>query len=756
MGERIPETQAEPDGRDAGTRTVVDQLGRSAALHHALTASLPETAMLLLDQQMRILIAEGEGLRALPWCGDDMFKGRRVSELHGEVPEDVLATSAENYRAALDGEPREFEIASAGATFSIRAVPVRDKDGNVESALVVIRDVTRLRDVERQLVLHARQQQAVARLGQLGLRHRDLDTLIDEVVTTVAATLELELCAVWQLRPGEQALNLVSSTGFHSSLPRRASMSAATGTRAAYVLSTQKPVVVENLGTETRFAREKLLLDNGVVSGVSLIIEGPEQPFGMLGAHSRKERDFNADEVNFLVAISNLVSAAVDRHHEEELSRHAALHDPLTGLPNRTLALDHLALALGRRQRHDVSVAALMLDLDRFKVINDSLGHAAGDELLLALAARLRDSLRPGDTIARLGGDEFVVICEVAGGTFEIIALAERMAAAVCRPFGLKSGDHFVSASIGIAVSMTTEDTPESLIRDADAAMYRAKQRGPGRHELFDATMRSQVLRRLQTEIELRRALEREELRVYFQPIFDLVSGNPFAIEALVRWEHPRHGLLPPLRFIPIAEETGLIAELGRRVLEQACRRGAEFQQRFGIPLQVYVNTSGRQIENPLFPEEVAGINENSELLPGTLKLEVTESVLIEGTDASTTVLLKLHEQGLGLVLDDFGTGYSSLSQLKQFPLDAIKIDRSFTDRLASNDQDRAIVKAVIEMSRALDISVVAEGVETEAQLQQLRLLGCEQVQGYLLCRPLPAADIATFLGERFPVTATQ
>jgi diguanylate cyclase (GGDEF)-like protein len=583
----------------------------------------------------------------------------------------------------------------------------------------------------------------------MALREHDLRTLLDEIVATVADTLDVQLCAVLKLREDEQMLDIVAHRGVHRL--ESASLPAGTGTQAGYALATRRPVVAEDLRTETRFDPSSLLAHE-VLSGMNAVIEGYERPWGVLTAHSGALRSFSSDDVNFLVAVANVLSASVERQRKEETSRHAALHDPLTGLPNRTLVLDRLDLALARRRRDGVDVAMLMLDLDRFKLINDSLGHAVGDEVLLTLASRLRDSVRSSDTVARLSGDEFVVVSERSGGVRHVVQLAERLSAAVNRPFLLASGEHFLTASIGIALAESKDDSAASLLRDADAAMYRAKQRGPGRYELFDATVRAQVLRRLRTETELRQAIEGGQLRVDYQPIVDARSGRPLATEALVRWEHPTQGLVPPLDFIPIAEETGLIIELGRHVLERACAQCAVWQKRFGVPLQVFVNASGHQIASPLFPAEVADIARRSGLLAGTLGIEVTESVLIDETGSSLSVLNELHEHGLRLVLDDFGTGYSSLSYLRRFPLDSVKVDRSFVDGLGRNRQDAAIMKAIVEMCHVLGLAVVAEGVESETQLEQVRALGCEHVQGFLLARPLQAEQAGAFLARRFGV----
>jgi len=719
-----------------------------ALLHRTLTANLPDTSMFLLDRDLRVLIAEGEGVRQLTWVDENMFRGRLVAELQGELPSEVLAMSLECYQGALDGERREFEFASDGFSFVVTAVPVRGEDGRVESALAVVRDITQRTNAERRLAQHARQQRCVARLGQSALRERNLKTLIDEVVAAVARTLDLGFCAVSALRPSEETFETVASVGFREGVLKHAAVRNDPSSEAGYVLSRHEPVVVADLSVENRFDRATLLLDHSVVSGMSVVIEGRERPFGVLSAYTSVQRIFGEDDVNFLTAVANVLSASVERHSEEAVSRHAARHDPLTGLPNRTVALERLDHALSRRRRDGTNVAALMLDLDRFKTINDSLGHRAGDELLLALAPRLRQILRPTDMVARLSGDEFLIVCEAPRGVHEVTGIAERVAAATARPFGLESGEHFMTASVGISIATSSYDTPESMLRDADAAMYRAKKRGHRQYELFDEQMRADVLARLHIETELRRALNRHQLRVHYQPIIDTVSGQPKGIDALVRWEHPERGLIAPADFIPIAEETALIIELGRWVLTQACEQAAAWQRRFDIPLKVFVPASGRQIADRLFPANVADIVTASGLRPGTLGLKVTESVLLAQDDSTTTALNQLLRTGMLLILADFGTGYASLTNLKRFPLDGLTIDRSFTNGIGRSAADMAIVKAVIDLSRVLGLTVVAEGVETQQQLDQLRLAGCTRVQGNLFSRAQTASAAGEHLAD--------
>ncbi len=446
----------------------------------------------------------------------------------------------------------------------------------------------------------------------------------------------MDVASVLELDDDGETLNLVAAAGLPALGPIQ--MTVSESGKAGYTLRSGEPVIVEDLASETRFAASPVLLELGVVSCVGIAIEDHDRPFGVLNAYTRERRVFSDDEVGFLTSVATLITVAVTRDRNEEATRHAALHDPLTALPNRTLALDRLAHALARRQREGIDVAVLALDLDRFKLINDSLGHAAGDTVLLALAPRLTAAVRSTDTVARIGGDEFVVICPGIDSALEATEIAERLAAAVNRPLVVDSGEYFFTVSTGITLAAASHDTPGSLLRDADAAMYRAKERGRGRYELFDEAMRTGATARLRTEAELRRALDRSELEVWYQPVIDLVTKRPVSTEALVRWRHPERGLVAPLEFIPIAEETGLIVDIGLFVLEQACRQTALWQQA-DPSLGVSVNVSGHQVSNPLFPVQVASIAEHSGLRPGTLALEITESVLMAEAGSPATIL---------------------------------------------------------------------------------------------------------------------
>jgi diguanylate cyclase (GGDEF)-like protein/PAS domain S-box-containing protein len=437
-----------------------------------------------------------------------------------------------------------------------------------------------------------------------------------------------------------------------------------------------------------------------------------------------------------------------ERKAFEHRLAHQATHDPLTGLPNRLLLIDRLEGALARARRHNRRVAVLFLDIDHFKVVNDSLGHGLGDRLLIAIAERLTVALRPGDTVARFGGDEFVVLCEDLVSQQDAIAVAERVDDAVSGPFVIDETEVFVGVSIGIALPDNVDADPETLIRDADAAMYRAKDRGRARWELFDNAMRASAVDRLDIENALRRALERRELRVFYQPLIDLDTGVIDGVEALLRWEHPERGLLLPGDFITVAEETGLIVPIGSWVLDQACRQAQRWQAAAddARPLRVSVNISGRQLGHPRLVDDVAAIMADTGIDPSDVELEITESVLMDDVDMSEETLEQLHRLGVKLAVDDFGTGYSSLSYLRRFPVDVLKVDRSFVDGLGEDPNDSAIVTAIVTLAHTLGLSAVAEGVESALQLAELRMLGCDRAQGYYIARPATGHEVGEML----------
>jgi diguanylate cyclase (GGDEF)-like protein/PAS domain S-box-containing protein len=438
-----------------------------------------------------------------------------------------------------------------------------------------------------------------------------------------------------------------------------------------------------------------------------------------------------------------------DRKRAEQQLLYDAFHDALTGLPNRALFMDHVKMAIQRARRNGERLfAALFLDLDRFKIINDSLGHMVGDQLLVGIARRLETCLRPGDTVARLGGDEFTILLEDLSEPRDAIEVARRVQDAVSQPFNIGGHEVFTTTSIGIALSTTGYENAEDLLRDADTAMYRAKTQGKKQHVVFDKEMHDRAMQLLQLETDLRRAVDRCEFFLDYQPIVSLATGEIRSLEALVRWRHPERGLVSPGEFIPIAEETGLIIPLGQWVLNEATRQMRDWLSRGVVApgVTISVNLSGRQFSQTDLLEQIGAALTESGLPAGNLKLEITESMVMEKVETAIGVLRQLRALGVELSIDDFGTGYSSLSYLHRFPINTLKIDRSFVMRMTDNSENAEIVRTIVTLARSLEMDVVAEGVETATQLRQLRELECDFGQGYLFSRPVGAEKVAELM----------
>jgi diguanylate cyclase (GGDEF)-like protein/PAS domain S-box-containing protein len=525
----------------------------------------------------------------------------------------------------------------------------------------------------------------------------------------------------------------------------------------AFLSATELHVMRDIAAEGSQPAITELCLSYGLRGLWSAPIRTPDGStfLGLLGFFLRTVRDPKPGELALLERVRDLAAVAIDRDaRTKELGR-LALHDTLTGLPNRALAQDRLEHALTRLRNggDDAMVAVLFVDLDRFKLVNDGLGHETGDELLVAVSRRLSAAVRHQDTIARFGGDEFVVLCEDLSGEDQAVELAERAALAFAEPFVLSRAEVSVSASIGIAVTSRSSERAASLLQDADAAMYRAKKRGGARHELFDEAMHTQAVSRLLTERALRRALDRDELRVLFQPQFDLATGRRVAVEALLRWDHPVRGLVMPGDFLRVAEETGIIVPIGAWVLERACEilRSPNGNGSDRSPLGVSINVSTRQLQRGDFPSLVACAVRDSGIDPTTLCLEVAESALLDEIDTTSEALRMLKDLGVHLAIDDFGTGGSSLTYLRRFPFDELKIDRTFIEGLGRSAADDAIVAATIDMAHALDMVVTAEGVETEAQRVRLCELECDRAQGYHLGPPAELSPRRLVLVQQQP-----
>ncbi|HMO82444.1 MAG TPA: PAS domain S-box protein [Pyrinomonadaceae bacterium] len=438
-----------------------------------------------------------------------------------------------------------------------------------------------------------------------------------------------------------------------------------------------------------------------------------------------------------------------DQKRSEEMLNYFARHDSLTGLPNRTEFMRHLRSAIDRANAIGASrFAVLFLDLDRFKVINDSLGHIIGDKLLTAIADRLNSLVRPGDVVARLGGDEFTILLNRTGDENEVVAIADRVQKNLGKPFDIDGYEVFTSASIGIILSDHLEREPEDYLRDADSAMYRAKESGKARYEVFDREMHVRNLDLLRLETDLRRAVANNGFQVVYQPIVDLFDGTVTEFEALLRWNHPERGLISPEEFVTVAEETGLIVPIGHWILQESCRQLAEWQKQTVCRLSVSVNLSARELMHPSLIDKLKGALDASGIKPSQLKLEVTENTVMEQSVRSMRILRDLRMLGFSLATDDFGTGYSSLSYLEQFPFDRLKIDRTFIDKMNRDERSESIVKTILMLGENLGIEVVAEGIETDEQLRRLQLLGCRIGQGYLFSAPVNAEIASKLIGK--------
>ena len=639
------------------------------------------------------------------------FLGYRPQELIGTTcwalihPEDIAHVQERMATAVLSGEVVGFEyrVRHCEGTYHWVETTARCVGEEVQCSS---RGIDDRHEASRELARRLAQQSAVARLGDIALNRLELDRLLEEAVAAVVDTLDVDIVTIFENQPD---------------------------------------------GTVERRAQAGRQRSDTVVAAADVLIGSDEHPLGMLS--TARTEPFDDRDLDFLTAVTHILSGAIERLRVERRMRHDALHDSLTGLPNRSLLLDRLHQALARATREGGRIALLFVDLDNLKVLNDSLGHQAGDELLRAIGPRLHQQLRASDTVARFGGDEFAIVCENVDDIDQAIGIAERIVGAFEEPFIVDGEPRFGSVSAGVVV--TEPGVPRGaaeLLSDADAAMYRAKERGRGRFEVFDAGLRDRITARLQVEADLRRALEGEgRLWVAYQPYYRLPGRRLAGVEALVRWDHPTRGSVSPADFIPIAEESGLVVPLGARVLRAACEQVARWQRETGHHgLRLTVNVSARQMATPEFVDTVQEILIDTGLHPDSLGLEITERLLLEETPATALTIELLQALGVRLLLDDFGTGYSSLRYLQRYPLDGLKVDRAFVSGLGEQgDGDGAIVEAIVGMARALGMGVIPEGVETEGQLDRLVALGCDHAQGFLLSKPLPAADIESLLRSR-------
>jgi len=706
-------------------------------------------AVVVTDLEGHITYWNAGAERLLGWPAEAVLN--RPVEVISSASDDAL--TSDQIRRGLTRQAAytgEFALAVGGldpVPVLITTSPILAGDGRTTGTVAVLVDISDRVAAEQEANLRAAQMTAVAAVGEMAFMQTSLAALLDGALQHAVRALGAEVGSVFVVEDDE--LRMVAAVGLPRRLLGKHRVPFGSGSLAGYTLERDDPTVVEELAAEARFHPPPVLLEAGVVSGATAVMRVDGRGEGVIGVYTRHRRTFDDDDLNVLRSIANVLAHAMERERtHRELSR-MAITDGLTGLPNRVLFLDRLEHALAHLDDgHFVSV--LFGDLDGFKDVNDAWGHTAGDDLLRAAAQRLGLHVREGDTVARFGGDEFAVLCEDVTGPEEAAAIAQGLAEAMAaEPFRIEDREVRATISLGVVVS-DGSGSAATLLRDADAAMYRAKSAGRGRVELFDEDLRNRVLARLELTNELIAAIGSDQLVVHFQPEL-AIGGSEVWAEALVRWQHPTRGLLPPGEFIDLAEETGLIMPIGQQVLTKAAEQLARWLAAGPgrAPTAVSVNVSARQLMEGDLVLLAADLVHRLQLPPGSLWIELTETAILRDPDQAITILNELKALGVGVAIDDFGTGYSSLTYARRFPVDALKIDRSFIAGMLEDPRDEGIVRATVSLARSFGILSIAEGVEEAGQLEALRDLGCDLAQGYLLCRPGPAEAIEAWVQAR-------
>lgn len=580
--------------------------------------------------------------------------------------------------------------------------------------------------------------------------------ILDHLVGRIVDILPIDAAGVTVIRPGAAPHYIAASN--EAALRYEELQSELDEGPCLLAYASGEPVAIPDLRQEKRFP---VFAPRALAAGLNAAFTFPlrhgDLQLGALDLYRHTPGGLSPDAMTAAQTLADVAAAyllnaqaRVELQDKSEFSRQASLHDPLTGLPNRVLILERLEQAFARSRRTGKATAVLFIDLDQFKTVNDAHGHRLGDDLLVGVGKRLSGLLRPHDTLGRLSGDEFVVLCEDLDTVAQAAAIAARLAAAFAQPFRLSDVDHSLTASIGVTLDHRNERTPAQLLHDADTAMYEAKRQGGARAHIFRVDQPS-IEAETGREVDLAAALDRGELYTVYQPIVSTASGRISGFEALLRWRHPTHGLIPPAMFIPLAEQSGLILELGQWVLTQAGTDLHRWRMRLpGSDFTMSVNVSAHQLMAPGFTEMVGSMLRSTETDPRFLTLEVTESIFISDSDRALVILCDLKKTGVQLALDDFGTGYSSLSYLSQFPVDIVKIDRSFVDKLGQDASSRVIIGAVNQLAHGLGMTVIAEGIETEEQHRDVAELGCDLSQGFYFAKPMTTTNIDTLLHHHF------
>jgi diguanylate cyclase (GGDEF)-like protein/PAS domain S-box-containing protein len=642
----------------------------------------------------------------------------------------------------------EYRFRRVDGTFANvldRGQIIRDDAGRAVRMIAAMADVSPQKQAEARIHNQAVQQRLIAEFGQQAFASTDLDDVLNRAVELASATLTADYCNVLELDPDGTQLVYKAAAGWSGEFDGDRTVSVRPDGPIEFVLSHREPLVVSDLSEDSRFLNSPLL-KFGIRSGILVPIFGTTGTFGILGVFAKNRRHFSDEHVSFLQSVANILAVAIERKGAEDRLAYLAQFDALTGLPNRQLFHDRLQKTMANARRTGRTTAVLFVDLDRFKLVNDTQGHSAGDKLLKEAAVRLTQCVRSGDTVGRFGGDEFGAIISDLSRPGDAGTVAQKVLDSLAQPFRLDANETYVSASIGITLFPSDGDSPEALVMNADTAMYRAKDQGKNTYQYFTREMNERALVRVQTEVALRRAMERGEFLLHYQPILDLGTGLISGFEALIRWQRPEQGLVPPDEFVSVLEDVGLIVQVGEWVLREVCAQLQSWQRASLAVKPVAVNLSARQFQQKDFEATVRRVVREAKLDPGLVQFELTESMLMSDPEGTARTLRGLKDSGFRISVDDFGTSYSSLAYLKRFPIDALKIDSSFIRDISSDPEDAAIALAIIGLAHSLKLKVVAEGVETSEQLELLASSGCDEFQGFYFSRPVAAEECAEML----------
>jgi diguanylate cyclase (GGDEF)-like protein/PAS domain S-box-containing protein len=623
---------------------------------------------------------------------------------------------------------------------------IRDASGRAVRMIGAMADISSRKRAEERIHSQAMQQRLIAEFGQQAFASTDVEDVLKRAVELVSVSLQADLCSVLEVDRSGKHLLMKAVSGWPEEFSSRP-VSIRPGGRLEFVLSHREPLIIEDLPKDERFP-DSPLLKLGVRSGIQVPIFGTAGTYGILSVHSRAERRFGPEDMSFLQSVANILAVAIERKNAQERLERLAQFDSLTGLPNRHLFHDRLLKTMAHARRNGEPMAVLFIDLDRFKLVNDTKGHSAGDKLLQEAASRLLQCVRSGDTVGRFGGDEFGAIVTDLAKPGDAGVVAQKVLDAIAQPFRLDALETYVSASIGITLFPADGDNPEALVMNADTAMYRAKEQGRNTYQYFTREMNERALARVHMEAALRRAIDHKEFLLHYQPKVDLKTRAICGFEALLRWQHRDKGLVLPGEFVSVLEDAGLIVPVGEWVLQEVCAQIRSWQ-RSGLPVRpITVNLSARQFQQKDFEATVRHVLREAGVDPSLVQFELTESLLMSDPEGAARTLRGLKDSGVKISVDDFGTGYSSLAYLKRFPIDALKIDYSFIRDITSDPEDAMITLAIIGLGHSLKLKVVAEGVETQEQLELLAANGCDEIQGYRFSVPTTPEECAEMMRE--------